>query len=168
MRSRGFRCEPLDASLEAPHDDYLARTPQGALKRALRTFARRAEIDLPALRAATQQTTPDALLVDVNSWGAQAAAESCGLPCATWCPFPMPINSPEVPPYRPGLAPRRGRAGRLRDALLRPVLARSYARAFLPASNEIRGLAGLSSLSDPAALYGSAPLVLYMTAEPFE
>jgi MGT family glycosyltransferase len=168
MRSRGFQCEPLDASLEDAHDDYLAKTPQGALKRALRTFARRAEIDLPALRAATQQTTPDALLVDVNSWGAQAAAESCGLPWASWCPFPMPLSSPEVPPYGPGLAPARGPAGRLRDAVLRPLLTRSYARAFLPAVNQIRAQAGLSSLSDPAALYASAPLVLYMTAEPFE
>lgn len=168
MRSRGFDCEPLDPAGAAPHDDYLARTPQGALKRALRTFARRAEIDLPAMRAAIEQAAPDALLVDVNAWGAQAAAEASGLPWATWCPFPLPLSSPDVPPFGPGLAPARGPIGRLRDSLLRPVLMSSYARAFVPAVNQVRTQGGLPPLSNPAALYESAPVVLYMTAEPFE
>ena len=94
MRSRGFECEPLDPAVEAGHDDYLARTPLGATKRALRTFGRRAEIDLPDMRAAIDRAAPDALLVDVNAWGAQAAAEASGLPWATWCPFPLPVSSP--------------------------------------------------------------------------
>jgi MGT family glycosyltransferase len=168
MCSRGFDCQRLDPMVEGPHDDYLAKTALGALKRALRTFARRAEIDLPAMRSAIRQAAPDVLLVDVNAWGAQAAAETSGLPWATWCPFPLPVSSPQVPPYGPGFAPARGPLGRLRDALVRPALNRSYARAFLPAVNQIRAEAGLPSLKDPAALYGSAPLVLYMTAEPFE
>ncbi len=168
MRSRGFDCEPLDPVVEGGHDDYLARTPQGALKRALRTFARRAELDLPATRAAIEQTAPDALLVDVNTWGAQAAAEASGLPWATWCPFPLPLSSQDVPPYGPGLAPARGPLGRLRDTVLRPVLTSGYARAFLPAVNQIRAQAGLPPLSGPTELYESAPLVLYLTAEPFE
>jgi MGT family glycosyltransferase len=168
MRSRGFDCEPLDPVVEGGHDDYLARTAQGALKRALRTFARRAEVDVPATRTAIEQTAPDALLVDVNTWGAQAVAEASGLPWATWCPFPLPLSSPDVPPFGPGLAPARGPLGRLRDAVLRPVLTSGYARAFMPPVNQIRVQAGLSPLSGPTELYESAPLVLYMTAEPFE
>jgi UDP:flavonoid glycosyltransferase YjiC (YdhE family) len=138
------------------------------LKRALRTFARRAEIDLPAMRETIVQAAPEALLVDVNTWGAQAAAQTSGLPWATWCPFPLPLSSPEVPPFGPGFAPAHGPVGRLRDLLARPVLTRSYARAFVPAVNRIWDQAGLPPLSDPTALYESAPLVLYMTAEPFE
>jgi MGT family glycosyltransferase len=168
MRSRGFDCEALDPTVEGGHDDYLARTPQGALKRALRTFARRAEVDVPATRAAIEQSAPDALLVDVNAWGAQAVAEGCGLPWATWCPFPLPLSSPDMPPFGPGLAPASGPLGRLRDTILRPVLTRGYARAFVPAVNQIRARVGLVPLSDPMDLYESAPLVLYMTAEPFE
>ncbi len=168
MRSRGFECEALDSAVEGRHDDYLARTPQGAMKRALRTFARRAKIDLPAMRAAIEQAGPDALLVDVNTWGAQAAAEASGLPWATWCPFPLPLSAPDVPPFGPGLAPARGPIGRLRDSLVRPALTRSYGRAFVPAVNQIRAQAGLAAVSSPTALYESAPLVLYMTAEPFE
>jgi MGT family glycosyltransferase len=168
MRARGFDCEPLGAAVEARHDDYQARTPQGALKRALRTFARRAEIDLPAMRETIVQAAPEALLVDVNTWGAQAAAQTSGLPWATWCPFPLPLSSPEVPPFGPGFAPAHGPVGRLRDLLARPVLTRSYARAFVPAVNRIWDQAGLPPLSDPTALYESAPLVLYLTAEPFE
>jgi MGT family glycosyltransferase len=168
MRSRGFDCERLDPLVEDAHDDYLARTPQGALKRALRTFARRAEVDAPATRAAIEQTSPEALLVDVNSWGAQAVAEASGLPWATWCPFPLPLSSPDVPPFGPGLAPARGPLGRLRDAILRPVITGAYARAFVPEVNQIRARVGLSPLSGPTELYEKAPLVLYMTAEPFE
>jgi MGT family glycosyltransferase len=154
--------------VEGGHDDYLARTPQGALKRALRTFARRAEVDVPATRAAIEQSAPDALLVDVNAWGAQAVAEASGLPWATWCPFPLPLSSPDVPPFGPGFAPAHGPLGRLRDGVLRPILTTGNTRAFVPAVNQIRAQAGLSPLSGPMELYESAPLVLYMTAEPFE
>lgn len=168
MRSRGFGCEPLDPEVEGWLDDHLARTPQGAMKRALRTFGRRAEIDLPAMREAIERVAPDVLLVDVNTWGAQAAAQASGLPWSTWCPFPLPLSSPEAPPFGPGFAPAHGPIGRLRDMLARPALTRSYASALMPAVNRIWAKAGLPALSDPTALYTSAPLVLYMTAEPFE
>lgn len=168
MRARGFDCEPLDPDVEGGHDDYLARTPQGALKRALRTFASRAEFDVPAMRSAIEKSSPDALLVDVNTWGAQAVAEASGLPWATWCPFPLPLSSPEVPPFGPGLPPARGPGGRVRDAVLRPLLTRGYARAFVPPVNRVRARVGLPPLSGLTELYESAPLVIYMTAEPFE
>lgn len=168
MRARGFRTEPLDPAVEGGHDDYLARTPQGAIKRALATFARRAEHDASAMRRAIEETQPDALLVDVNTWGAQAVAEASELPWGTWCPFPMPLSSPEAPPFGPGLAPARGPAGRLRDAVLRPLVMGSYARAFVPAVNEVRKTVGVPPLPSPTALFEDAPLVLYMTAEPFE
>lgn len=167
-RSRGFDAEPLPPMVEVDHDDYLARTPQGALKRGLSMFARRAEHDVPAMREALEAVRPDALLVDVNAWGAQAVAEASGLPWATWCPFPMPLSAPDVPPFGPGFPPARGPAGRLRDALMRPLLTGSYARAFLPEVNRVRAAVGLPALTSPTAMFEGAPLVIYMTAEPFE
>lgn len=169
MRSRGFEVEPIAEQIErSAHTDFQARTPQGAIKRALRNFAHRAKFEVPDLQDATAITDPDALLVDVNSWGAQAVAEASGLPWASWCPYPMPLDSPDVPPFGPGLAPARGPAGRIRDALLRPFISGSFAKAFVPAVNEVRGTVGVPALPGPTAQFEGAPLVLYLTAEPFE
>jgi MGT family glycosyltransferase len=169
MRSRGFEVEPIDKAIEQiRHDDYLARTPQGALKRALRTFARRAEHDGPDLSAAIDAVEPELLLVDINSWGACAVAQVSSRAWAAWCPYPMPQSSPEVPPFGPGLAPARGVPGRLRDGVLRPVLTGSYARALLPAINRVREQIGAPALRDPTEMFQTPPLLIYMTAEPFE
>lgn len=169
MRARGFDAEPLAARIEQlEHDDYLARTPQGGLTRALRTFARRGEVEAPDLRAAIGAAEPDALLVDVNTWGAQAVAQSSGRPWATWCPFPLPLPSQDAPPFGPGLAPARGPAGRLRDAVLRPLILRSYARAMLPTVNEVRARLGSPRLQTVTEPFETVPLLLYLTAAPFE
>jgi MGT family glycosyltransferase len=169
MRSLGFEAEPIDGVIEQIcHDDYLARTPQGALKRALRTFALRAEHDGPDLRAAIDAVDPDLLLVDINSWGACAVAQASSRAWAAWCPYPMPTSSPEVPPFGPGLAPAGGLPGRLRDSVLRPVLTGSYARALLPAINRVRERLGAPALGDPTEMFQTPPLLIYMTAEPFE
>lgn len=169
MRSRGFNAEAISEAIEKiHHDDYLARTPQGALKRALGTFARRAEHDAADLRAAIDAFDPDLLLVDINAWGASAVAQASGRPWATWCPYPMPQNSPEVPPFGPGLAPARGPAGRLRDRALRPVLTGSYARALLPDLNQVRQRIGVPAFRDPGEMFEAPRLFIYMTAEPFE
>jgi MGT family glycosyltransferase len=168
MRARGFDTEPLDPAGEHDLDDYRSRSPHGALKRALRALARRAERDVPALRGAIADTRPDGLLVDVNCWGAQAVAEASGLPWSMWCPFPMPLPAPGLPPFGPGLAPARGPVGRTRDALLEPLLTRAYASASLPALNGVRGKVGVPLFEHPTELLERAPLVIYMTAEPFE
>src|SRR5581483_7992359 len=169
MRERGFEAAPIDPETErAGHDDYVARSQLGALKRVLRTFARRAQREAPELRRAIAELAPDAVIVDCNTWGAQAVAERWGGPWATWCPYPLPLRGREVPPFGPGLRPARGPAGRLRDALLRPLILGSYDRALLPRLNEVRRT--VVFLNDAAATetFTRPPLVLYMTAEPFE
>jgi len=169
MRSRGFAAEAIDPAIEQIDlDDYLARTPQGAMKRALWVFGRRAEREAPDLERAIDATSPDAVLVDVNTWGAQASAERSGLPWAIWCPYPLPLPSRDAPPFGPGFAPSRGPAGRLRDAALAPLLLRSYERALLPAVNAVRAQLGAPLIRKATEPFEKAPLVLYMTAEPFE
>jgi UDP:flavonoid glycosyltransferase YjiC (YdhE family) len=99
MRARGFDAAPLDPAIERiEHDDYRARTPLGALKRAVRVSCRRAAYEVGDLRQAIDDARPDALLVDVNAYGAMAAAEAWGGPWATWSPFPLPVPSRDVPP----------------------------------------------------------------------
>lgn len=169
MRGRGFDAAAISPSIEAiEHDDFLARTPQGALKRAVKLFVRRAELEVPDLQQAIEQEQPDLLLIDGQTWGALAAAEAWGGPWASWLPYPMPLASADVPPFGPGLPPARGLLGRLRDRLLRPLLTRSIEGAMLPGINEVRAGLRLQALVSFGELFTRPPVLLYLTAEPFE
>jgi len=169
MRELGFDAAPIDPAIEAiEHDDYRARTPLAAQKRSMRTFAARAEHDAGDLRRAINEVSPDALLVDINTWGALAVAEQWGGPWASWCPYPLPVPAPEVPPFGLGLPPARGPLGRLRDVMLRPLTMGALERTVRPAVNEVRERAGVRPFADAVEAFTAPPLLLYMTAEPFE
>lgn len=169
MQTRGFDARPINERVEAiEHDDWRTRNPQAALGRSVNIFLARAKYDAPDLRQAIAEERPDALLVDINSWGGLAAAEAWGGPWATFCPYPLALRSRDVPPFGPGLAPARGPLGRLRDGLLRPIVLGAIERAMVPALNEVRRPMGLSTLARIDDLFLRPPLVIYMTAEPFE
>ena len=169
MRALGFDAAPIDPAIEAiEHDDYRARTPLGAQKRSMRTFGERAEHDANDMRRAIDELSPGALLVDINAWGASAVAEKRGLPWAAWCPYPLPIPSRDAPPFGLGLRPARGPLARVRDALLRPVTVGTLERTVAPWVNGTREREGLPPLDDMVEAFSAPPLLLYMTAEPFE
>jgi MGT family glycosyltransferase len=169
MRRRGFDAAPISDQIEAiAHDDWRAGNPRAALARAVRIFTQRAQHDAPDLARAIDQERPDALLVDVNAWGAVATAEAWGGPWATFCPWPLPVPSRDAPPFGPGLPPARGPLGRLRDRLLRPLVLGTLERTMAPPTNSIRAQLGLAPVRGADELFGRAPLLLYLTAEPFE
>jgi MGT family glycosyltransferase len=169
MQARGFDAAPVSDRVEAiQHDDWRAGNPRAALARAVRTFTQRADHDAPDLRRAINQERPDALLVDINAWGALATAEAWAGPWAIFCPFPLPLRSHDAPPFGPGLPPARGPLGRLRDRLLRPIVFGTLERTMVPPINRIRGELGLAPVGGVDDLFGRAPLLLSMTAEPFE
>lgn len=169
MRSLGFEAAPIGPSIEAIElDDWRAPNPRQALARAVRSFVARAGYDAPDLQKAIADEQPDALLVDINSWGALAAAEAWGGPWATFCPYPMALSSPDAPPFGPGLPPARGPLGRLRDRLLRPLVIGTIERSMLPALNRVRGQLGIPPFTTTDQLFQRPPLLLYLTAEPFE
>jgi MGT family glycosyltransferase len=169
MQARGFDAAPIDPAIERiGHDDYRARTPLGAQKRAMRVFCARAERDAGDLRRAIDEVGPDALLVDINAWGALAVAEAWGGAWAAWCPYPLPLPSGDAPPFGPGLRPARGPLGRLRDAALTPIVFGSLERLVTPRVNEVRERVGVPPMSGAADLFLAPPLLLYLTAEPFE
>jgi MGT family glycosyltransferase len=169
MRDRGFAAAPIAPRIEAlEHDDYKARTPQAKLRRGVAKFGERATHEIPDLQAALEAERPDALLVDCMTWGAAAAADAWGGPWAQWFPYPLPVPSRDVPPFGPGLKPAAGPLGRLRDRVLRPLLIGSMQKTFLPPVNAAREAAGARPFTSVEEMFTAAPLLLYMTAEPFE
>jgi MGT family glycosyltransferase len=168
MRSRGFAAAAIDPAVEAiEHDDWRERGAQAALRRAVRTFCARAEHDAPDLSRAIAEEGPDLVIVDIQSWGALGAAEAWGGPWAAFCPYPMPLPSRDVPPFGPGLAPARGVVGRLRDRALRPLVFGTVERIVVARLNEVRAALQLGPV-DASTMFRTPPLLLYMTAEPFE
>jgi MGT family glycosyltransferase len=168
LRELGFEAEAIDPAIERREiDDWRARTPIGALQAGLRMFFERARHDGPDLRRAVEKERPDVLLVDINTWGAMAVAETVGKPWATWCPYFLPVPSRDAPPFGLGLPPARGLLGRLRDRLLSPVLLGLYNR-LAPELDRVRTELGAPPVGRIERTMLRAPLMLYMTAEPFE
>lgn len=169
LRDHGIDAEPIDPEIEAiPLQDWRARTQQGALKSSVATFVQRSAIDSDDLAGAITTHQPDVVLVDINSWGAMAAAERWGGPWATFCPYPLAMSSSDTPPFGLGLPPARGRLGRARDRLLRPLVYTMLNKAMLPGVNSVRARSGLATLRHLDEQFTRPPLMIYMTAEPFE
>src|ERR1700722_16445873 len=169
MRSRGFDAASIAPSIEAIElDDWRARNSLQSRRANARVFGARAIHDAPDLTQAIADTRPDALLVDINTWGALMAAEAWGGPWAAFCPYPLPLRSTEAPPFGPGFAPARGPLGRTRDRLTRTLAFGAVERQMRPALNNIRTRAGLEPVATLQDWFARPPLVLYMTAEPFE
>lgn len=168
LRELGLEAEAIDPAIERKeHADWQARTPIGALQDNLTVFFERARHDGPDLRRAIEEERPDMLLVDINTWGAMAAAETAGLAWATWCPYFLPVPSRDAPPFGLGLPPARGPLGHLRDRLLSPVLFGIYNR-LAPELDAMRAELGAPPVRRIERAMIRAPLMLYMTAEPFE
>ena len=168
LRELGFEAAPIDPAIERRElADWRARTPIGAEQDNLNVFFERARHEGPDLRRAIDEKRPDVLLIDINTWGAMAVAETTGLPWATWCPYFLPVPSRDAPPFGLGLPPARGALGRLRDRLLTPVLLGIY-NHLAPDLDAVRADLGAPPVGKIERAMIRAPLMLYMTAEPFE
>jgi MGT family glycosyltransferase len=169
LRGLGLRAEPADPrALEIVHPDWEARNAKDALGLAVRTFAGRAPIDGPDLDRAVAEVRPDALVVDVNAWGALIAAEAWGGPWVAFSPFTPPLRSAGTPPFGPGFLPRSDLLGRLRDAVARPLVIGAAERLMAPRMNELRAARGLGPVATADEFFGRAPVLLVTTSEPFE
>lgn len=170
MRDLGIDAKPVSERIEQIElDDYKGRSLPGKGRRALSTFAMRAKHEVGDLRAAIETERPDALLIDCMTWGALAVAVAggTGMPWAQFVPYPIPLPSPEVPPFGLGLRPAHGRLGRMRDRALGPASSMLNGVA-LKCINAMRAHDDLPALARGSNVFTLAPLVLYLTAEPFE
>jgi MGT family glycosyltransferase len=169
MQARGFDAAPTDPAIEAiTFEDYHSRNPRKALAASCTTIVARAQLEAPDLRNAIASEQPDALLIDINTWGAFAVAEAWGGPWAAFCHYPLPVESADAPPFGPGFSPARGLPGRLRDRLVRPLITGAVEAEMLPPINRVRGAANLPELDRAASLFTRPQVLLYMTSEPFD
>mgnify|MGYP006285320191 CR=1 FL=1 len=169
VTSLGFQARPLDSRVEAREmDDWLGKNPLQALDRAMRTFADRSAMETDDMRDAIEAVSPDVLLVDTNSWGAQAVAEASGIPWATFQPYFTALPAAGVPPFGPGFRRSLHPLSRLRDAAFGKLLFSRMGAAGLPKLNVVRAQLGLGPMESIPALLIRPPLVLYLTSEAFE
>ncbi|HEV8251909.1 MAG TPA: glycosyltransferase, partial [Candidatus Limnocylindria bacterium] len=139
MRSLGLDAMPISERIEGiQHDDWRASNVRAALAHAVAIFVARAQHDAPDIRGAIDEVRPDVVIVDINCWGALAAAEAWGGPWATFCPYPLALSSRDAPPFGPGFAPARGPLGRLRDWVARPLVMGMLERMLVPKVNTVR------------------------------
>jgi MGT family glycosyltransferase len=168
-QSLGLHTEAIDPEIEAlAHEDWKAANPRAALKLAVDMFCRRAALEVPDFGAAIADVRPDALIVDINTWGAMSVADARDIPWVCFSPYTPPLQSAGVPPFGLGLTPRPGRLGRIRDAVLRPIVMGMIERTVLPRGNEIRRSAGAPPVSSADGFMRRAPLMLVASGKPFE
>ena len=169
VRSLGLNAEAIDPAIEAlDMDDWRASNPMGALKLSMKVFADRAAFEVDDVQNAISQSSADALLVDTNSWGAQAVAEASGLPWATFQPFFTPLPGRGVPPFGPGFRRNSAVSGRLRDGMVGRLTFGKLSKLALPGINAQRIRLGLAPLSSMENFLTRPPRVIYFTAEALE
>src|SRR6516225_6661630 len=138
-RAAGIDAVELDG-LAAIDDDVDA----GA--RIHRRAAQMAVLNAPALR----ELEPDLVVSDAITACGGMAAELLGIPWIELNPHPLYLPSRGLPPIGSGLAPDTGLRGRLRDATMRALTARSW-RAGLRQRAAVRVEIGLPA-DDPGPL----------------
>lgn len=115
------RAAGVDAMELAGLDATEADDDADAGEKLHRRAARMAVLNVPIL----QGLAPDLVVSDVITTCGGMAAELLGLPWVELCPHPLYLPSKGLPPVGSGLAPGIGLRGRLRDAVMRALSARS-------------------------------------------
>jgi len=168
-RELGFAADAIDPRIEAIElEDGEEANPRAALKSGVATFGQRAVHEVADLGDAIARVRPDALLVDVNCWGALSAAEAGDIPWACFCPYTPPLRSPGVPPFGPGLRPLSGVLGLLRDSAVHIAAVGPLEKVMLPPINAIRSDLDLPQVASMDAFLRRAPLLLVASGKPFQ
>ena len=170
VRAAGVRnveaLDPRIAAVEAT--DYKATSPKERLTRGLEDLMGRGSYELAQLRADIEAIGPDALLVDLNAYGACVGAVASGLPWATVQPTLLAYPQKDIPPFGLGLRPLVGPVGRLRNRVLNRMIVSMYSKAMMPGVNRLRAEAGLPQLAHIIDHVAAPDRLLILTGEPLE
>jgi MGT family glycosyltransferase len=165
----GFTTDTIDPRIERIDlDDWKATNPVASLKLSVAAFSQRATHEVTDLAEAVAQARPDALLVDVNCWGAQSVADAGLIPWASFSPYTPPLRSPGVPPFGLGLKPMSGAVGRIRDAAVRAAVVRYLEKVMLAPINTIRTKVDAGPVASMDEFLRRSPLLLIASGKPFE
>lgn len=165
----GLLTGAVDARIEAIQSrDWTARTVFDALRMTLDVLCGRAEIEVGDLAGAIGEVRPDALIIDANCWGALSAADAGSLPWAVFSPFTPFLRSRGLPPVGPGMRPRRGPWGFVRNLGAGAVVWATMDRRVLPWLNALRARLGAPPVRSVDEFVRRAPLNLVVGGEPFE
>ena len=135
---------------------------------AIDVFCRRAVHEVSDFTDAVARVRPDAVIVDVNCWGALSAADAGDIPWLCFTPYTPFLKSRGVPPFGPGLKPMPGVLGRIRDAAVRPLVMGILEKGMLLPLNTIRADVGASRVASADEFVRRAPLMLVASGKPFE
>src|SRR4051812_28992818 len=164
----GFDAAPVDPRIEEiEFDDWRARSQLKNMQRILSLYSEFAQLEIPDMRRAIDEVTPDALIVDIQCEGSGYVAAASGLPWVQYCPYPPPLPSADAPPHGSGFLPARGPLGRARDRLGRVIADRVLAPE-VASRNEVRAELGLQPLSKFDDQWLEADRFIAFTAEPYE
>ena len=165
----GFTADTIDPRIERIElDDWKATNPVASLKLSVAVFGRRAVHEVTDLAETVARAHPDALLVDVNCWGAQSAADAGPIPWACFSPYTPPLRSPGVPPFGLGLRPMSGAVGRMRDAAVRTAVVGRLEKVMLPPINTIRAKVNVGPVASMDEFLRRSPLLLVASGKPFQ
>lgn len=165
----GLEASAIDPRIEAVElEDWKATNPVAALRIGVSAFGRRAVYEVPDLSAAVAEVRPDALVIDVNCWGALSAAEAGTSPWSSFLPYTPATRAPGVPPFGLGLKPLAGAPGRIRDWMVNATVTRSLERIMLPPINSVRDTVGLAPVRSMDEFLRKAPLTLLASGKPFQ
>jgi MGT family glycosyltransferase len=165
----GFTTDVIDPRIERIElDDWKATNPVASLKLSVAVYGRRAVHEVTDLAETVARAHPDALLVDVNCWGAQSAADAGPIPWACFSPYTPPLRSPGVPPFGLGLRPMSGAVGRMRDAAVRTAVVGRLEKVMLPPINTIRAKVNVGPVASMDEFLRRSPLLLVASGKPFQ
>jgi MGT family glycosyltransferase len=116
---------------------------------------------------AAKEVRPDAIAVDFMLFGALVGAQKSGLPTAMIIHQPYTVPAPGTTPVGFGLRRARGPLGRLRDAILRQIVMRSFGSG-LPKLNAARVEHGLPPVANIVEHLTGHELTLVLTSQAFD
>ena len=135
---------------------------------AIEVFCRRAVHEVSDFTDAVARVRPDAVIVDVNCWGALSAADAGDIPWLCFTPYTPFLKSRGAPPFGPGSEASARCAGPDTNGAVRLLVMGIIWEGMLPPLNKIRADIGAPPVASADEFVRRAPLMLVASGKPFE